>query len=112
MPTRLPVLLQSRKSARAGLATKIRNNANATACSIPPPESRQVRGRCESTTEGWRIVLKVRGISRDPSRPVNEDGAEIIDIGAGWAGLHEVAQGGKKAGRIVVGEKGGRILAQ
>src|SRR5712692_8965251 len=45
-------------------------------------------------------------------RPVNEDGAEVVDVGPGRSRAQEVAQPLEKSGRVVVGKKGGRIEAK
>src|ERR1700745_106306 len=56
--------------------------------------------------------LPSRGISLNPSRGVNEDSTEIIDVREGRARHQKVTQGTEEGGRIVVGEKGGRIEAE
>src|SRR5262245_65336797 len=48
---------------------------------------------------------------RDPSRPVNDDGAEVVHVGVGWSGGEKVAQGLKERARIVVCKKRGGIEA-
>jgi len=49
---------------------------------------------------------------RNESRPVNDDGAEIIDLGCGRPGLRTSPSPLKKPADFVVGEKGGRIEAE
>src|ERR1051326_1289886 len=49
---------------------------------------------------------------RDASWPVNDDGAEIIDIGRGRSRRQEIAKPREKPRGIVVSEKGGRIEAK
>ena len=51
-------------------------------------------------------------VSREPSRAVNEDSPEIIDVGACRPGRQQVPKLGKEFGRIVVGKKDGRIEAK
>src|SRR3954466_3474549 len=71
MPTRLEVLLQSRKSAAAGL---FHRHAAANASSgIRPGVMRAERGdkRRESFTVMHRSYIKSLTISRDPAGPVN-----------------------------------------
>src|SRR5262245_2015515 len=48
---------------------------------------------------------------RDPSRPVNDDGAEVVHVGVGRSGGEKVPQGLKERARIVVCKKGGGIEA-
>src|SRR5690348_8992290 len=48
---------------------------------------------------------------RDPSRPVNDDSAEVVYIGECRPWHEEVSQGRKESPRIVVREKGGGIEA-
>src|SRR3954467_947081 len=71
MPTRLEVLLQSRKSAAAGL---LHRDAAANASSgIRPAVMRAERGdkRRESFPVMQRSYIKSLTISRDPAGPVN-----------------------------------------
>src|SRR5262245_20210351 len=56
--------------------------------------------------------LPSRRLSLNPSRTVNENSTEIIDIREGRARHQKVAEGAEEGGRIVVGEKGGRIEAE
>src|ERR1043165_4674923 len=107
MPTRLPVLLQRRKSAAAGAANK---TANAQASESIPPARRTVRGLETGAKGGIRII--VSRISRVLRRAVNEDGAEVIDVGESGAGAQEVAESFEKSGRVVVGKKRGRMEAE
>ena len=62
------------------------------------------------------LLFTVRDVVDRPvaakSRPLDHDGAEIIDVREGRPGRHKIAERGKKAGRIVVGKKRGRIEAE
>ena len=53
-----------------------------------------------------------RGISREGSCAVNENGPEIIDIGQGWPGQQKIVELGEKYHGVVVGKKRGRIEAK
>src|SRR5262245_1350685 len=101
MPTRLPVLLHRRKSAAAALTSAVSTVPAMSACRTTIGGC-QPNGACDLA---WRISLIV-------SRPVNEYGTEIIDIRESWPRRHQAPQAGKKSGRIVVGEKRGRIEAE
>src|SRR5579883_2025431 len=104
-PTRLAVLLQTRKSANAGRAcAKARTQRKAastqTRCTtrrhVPMVGCCVMPGGCE-----WRRE----------SRSVNDDSAEIIDVGGCRTRRQQVAQPREEPRGIVVGEKGGRIEA-
>src|SRR5262249_8440996 len=56
--------------------------------------------------------LRSRSNRNPPSMSVNEDRAEIVDIGVSRSGLKQVAQAFEKTGRIVFGKKRGRIQAK
>src|SRR6185503_6150161 len=105
-PTRLPVLLQRRKSAHAGSA-EIRTNS--TAAAAARAEDRKKRRGAEKANAFTCRRFRLRGLSRGGSRCVNDDGAEVVHVGVGRAGLEQVAQPREKARGIVVGEEGGRI---
>src|SRR2546423_1428276 len=108
MPTRLPVLLHSRKSAAAGAANS-RTNAPASE-SIPAPRG-GVRGQIRLASRRTIRIIALR-TSRGFHLAVNEDGAEVIDVGEGGARAEEIAQALEKSSGIVVGKKGGRIEAE
>src|SRR5689334_10854308 len=101
-PTRLPVLLQRRKSAFAG-ATVSRRTGSA----------RSANGRKEAWRETGKTNAVTRpvkgGVVRGRSDPVNEDGAEVVHVGVGRTRLQQATEPGEKPGRIVVGKKGGGI---
>src|SRR5579885_3789780 len=106
MPTRLPVLLQRRKSALAHRA-----DANTNTAAIPAITAVQRL----AAIKGKRLTIRRFGVarlSRDLSRAVNDDGAEVGHIGEGVSGNQQVAQPTEKPCGIVVGEKGGRIEAE
>src|SRR3569833_4396832 len=103
-PTRLPVLLQRRKSAQAGAA------ANMTSSSAGTAARNSVRMRRGGA--GKANAVPSVAIERDVAealRAVNDDGAEVVHVGVGRAGLEQVAETREKAGGIVVGEERGRI---
>src|ERR1700751_551036 len=115
MPTRLPVLLHRRKSAAAGPAVAPRT----TATSDNPPSAARVPHRFRPVLAGapsifvdsakyWSAVR----ISLRRSGAVNEDGAEVVDVGEGRPGSEKVAEAREERGGIVFGEKGGRIEAK
>src|SRR5690348_2639806 len=105
MPTRLVVLLHRRKSATAGAA-----------CSVAPAPASATsvvmrRAARQQVAMVGRLIMPAARNLRDGSRSVNEDRAEVIDVGAGRAGRQEIAERREKAGGIVVGKKRGRIEA-
>src|SRR5258708_7629621 len=118
MPTRPPVLLQSRKSAKAGLAISIvktiatrAGRKNATLAGMP-----RNRGLTKLTSVRQFLCpaparRRIGGISREASGRVNEDRAKVIDVGVGRSGGQEVAERFEKRRRVIVGKKGGRIEA-
>src|SRR5215831_818336 len=89
IPTRLPVLLQRRKSALAGSAV----TASAAMMSVAPASARVAAERCR----GWRrtpaLVYRCfippalnspdgpNAISRELLRTVNEDRPEVVHVG-------------------------------
>src|ERR1700676_3720741 len=96
MPTRLAVLLQSRKSAAAGPAET--NSANATTA--------------PKTSAPAAVLVKIpRLISGADSASnrwsVNDNGAEVGDVGERRAGREQIADAVEKPRGIVVGEKRG-----
>src|SRR5215213_9941862 len=109
MPTRLPVLLQRRKSALAGAADDSTTNAQ-TSGSI------QCRGRKAPLLTKLAPIRAIRimplRISRWFHAAVNEDGAEVIDVREGGTRAQETAHTFEEAGGIVVGKKRGRIEAK
>src|SRR5688500_9200276 len=112
MPTRLPVLLQSRKSAAAECgkaATPI--NAMARGRNARARKHRRGDNRSQSTLLRPGSALE-GGISRKGSRGVNDDCPEVIDIGEGRSGHQKVPERGEEFGGIVVGQKRGRIEAK
>ena len=64
-----------------------------------------MRGRAKRGLPSWGPV------SRGGLRPVNDDSAKIVHVGPRGSGFHQVAELAEKPGRIVVGEKMGRIEA-
>src|SRR5258705_9948968 len=116
MPTRLVVLLHSRKSAAAGSGAIVKAPArsmqpNAAPASTGRNRSQPLRGA--TMVRPWLIasIPLGEGISREASRTVNENGPKIIDVGMGWPWREKVAQFGEEFGRIVVVKKDGRIEA-
>src|SRR5215204_5772768 len=112
MPTRLPVLLQRRKSAAAGCAKATIPIKAITAGSnarVTPP--RRIGNRSKSTSV-WPGALTKAGFSREDSGRVNEDGPEVINIGEGRSGHQKVPERGEELGGVVVGQKRGRIEAK
>src|SRR4029077_12577428 len=59
-----------------------------------------------------RWVMPGGSDCRDASRPVNDDGAEIVNVGGGRCRREEIAKPREKTRGIVLGEKGGRIEAE
>src|ERR1043165_8381707 len=106
MPTRLPVLLHRRKSAAAGVAKAAASNAQAATHTgtHDAPDATKV------LIFPTRIIRST--ISRRFHRAVNEDGAEVIDVGEGWARAEKIAQALEEARGVVVGKKHGRIEAE
>src|SRR5215472_8842233 len=102
MPTRLDVLLHRRKSAAAG------------------PVDKRVSGRAANTLANSatlnlfatmpRLIPSVDSFSI--GGPVNDDGAEVGDVGERRTGYEQVADRLEKPRRIVVGEKRGGIEAK
>src|ERR1051325_11422045 len=100
-PTRLPVLLQRRKSASAGCAEQASNAVPAAKRTMRLRES----GRDEAIIDSARI-------SADCLQAVNDNGAKVVHVGEGGAGFDEVPERREECGRVVVGKKGGRIDAK
>src|SRR5215813_9851239 len=103
MPTRLEVLLHRRKSAAAGCVS---------AASRMPVRSEHRAVMVIRAVQNRVPFLPSRRLSLNPLRSVNENSTEIIDVREGRARHQKVTQGTEKGGRIVVGEKGGRIEAK
>src|ERR1043166_7804339 len=106
MPTRLPVLLHSRKSAAAGETNAmVRSAQRASAGQHSAPDTRSC-----TLIPPTRIIRLA--ISRRFHLAVNEDGTEVIDVGEGWARAQQIAQALEEAPGVVVGKKHGRIEAK
>src|SRR5690242_4809657 len=105
MPTRLAVLLQTRKSALAGAAA----NAVPTPAQAASAQARRAAHRHPPVVVARLMPGGCNG--RNGSRFVDENGAEIVDVGGSRPRRQEIAETAEKAGRIVVGKKGGRIEA-
>src|SRR5262252_664862 len=109
MPTRLFVRLQIRKSAVAGVAISAANAMKA--------RYRRAGGEHRSIIAQSRFP-KVSPYLIGSSRhrpglpPVNEYGAEIVDIGIGWSRLKQIAQAFEESGGVVFGKKRGGIEAK
>src|SRR5262245_29329168 len=119
MPTRFPVLLQSRKSALAGSAHNMQapmtSMAQARACAPARRRTRRIAVlvRCRLLPSALRAARTVRApISREPSSPVNEDGPEVVHVGQGGSRGEQIAQFLEEFRRIIVLKKGGRIEAE
>src|SRR4051812_28268375 len=113
MPTRLPVLLQRRKSAAAGCA-KAATPVSAIAAGS---KARVTKPRMDGSSRGKSTLIRPGsfpkgGISREGSGGVNEDGPEVINIGEGRSGHQQIPERGEEWGGIVVGQKRGRIEAK
>src|SRR5689334_5122036 len=101
MPTRLPVLLQRRKSAAAGCAwattavhdIAARNNARVT--------KRPRAGNRSNSTLMRPGSCPTGGISREASGSVNEDGPEVINIGESRPRHQKIPERGEEIGGIV-----------
>src|SRR5215831_11365634 len=109
-PTRLPVLLHRRKSAFAGCAEAASNSATGTAARMRIREMRRlaaISGGAVTTVVGSKDAR----FWRDPSRPVNDDSAEVVYVGECRPWHQEVSQGLKESPRIVLREKRGGIEA-
>src|SRR3954471_9884845 len=106
MPTRLPVLLQSRKSAAAGVAKALASSAQAASSTgqHDAPEA------ISFVIPPSRIIPLA--ISRRLHLAVNEDGAEVIDVRESGTWTQEIAQTFEKTRGVVVGKKRGRIEAK
>src|SRR6185437_4617841 len=105
-PTRLPVLLQRRKSACAGRAVMKANSRAGAAARRNDRRRRRGAGKANAVT---CRRFRWSGLSRGGSRRVNDDGAEVVHVGVGRARLQQVAEPREEFGRIVVGEKRGGI---
>src|SRR5262245_37229202 len=105
MPIRLPVLLQRRKSADAGVAKAQPRSAHAAKARrghAPDPGT-------PTLIPPARIIRLA--ISRRFRLTVNEDGAEVIDVRERGTWTQQAAQALEEACGIVVGKKRGRIEA-
>src|ERR1700733_4311678 len=100
IPTRLAVLLQRRKSAAAGLAdparAKIVTIVSTSTLAAVLEKFPCLIATSESASTGW---------------PVNDNGAEVGDVGKRRTGREQIADAVEKPGGIVVGEKIGGIEA-
>src|SRR5262249_30468525 len=109
-PTRLPVLLQSRKSALAGCEEAASNSAPGIAARARIRERRRL-----AAISGGAVTIvggfKNSPVWRGPARPVNGDMPEIVYVRECRPRHQEVSQGLEKSPRIVVGEKDGGIEA-
>src|ERR1044072_9650405 len=106
MPTRLPVLLQRRKSAAAGVAKAQPRSAQAAS----------TIGRGNAPDIGTPTLIPptriIRlAISRRFRPTVNEDGAEVIDVRECGTRAQQGAPALEEARGVVVGKKRGRIEA-
>src|ERR1044072_4283075 len=107
MPTRLPVLLQSRKSAAAGVVKATARNAQA-ARSIG---RRNAPDQTHPTLFPTARIIRL-AISRRFHLAVNEDGAEVIDVRECGTRPEQAAQALEEARGVVVGKKRGRSEAE
>src|SRR5215467_9505018 len=111
MPTRLPVLLQRRKSALAGWAV----STTAAMTSAPPasarPATKRYRGwrrtpalvdRCFIPPETQPARRSEKPISRELLRTVNDDRPEVVHVGQRRTRRHQIAKFLKEFRRIVV----------
>src|SRR6516165_7275803 len=102
MPTRLDVLLHSRKSAAAGAVDEMMSGSAATALAKSPPRTRFATiTRLISSADSFSI-----------GAPVNDDGAKVGHVGERRARYEQVADDVEKPRGIVVGEKRGGIEAE
>src|SRR5690242_2941194 len=102
MPTRLGVLLHRRKSAAAGPVEEMMSGSAAIElASSAPPNLFATMGRLIEDAGSFSI-----------GGAVNDEGAEVRDVGERRPGYEQVADGVEKPRRIVVGEKRGGIEAE
>src|SRR5215470_19632763 len=105
MPTRLVVLLQSRKSAAAGSPA----SATAPTVSMPPKRAlvRRRRAGCKLVMVRRPFIVP-RGGGFHAGRyglsttTINHDSAEIVHVGMGSTWSQKVANTGEEFGRIIV----------
>src|SRR5262245_11141015 len=114
MPTRLVVLLQSRKSAAAG------SGASTIQLARAQPKRAPIR-RQHGT---WcKLIVVRRSFHRSgagfhagryglSTSTINQDSAEIVHVGASRPRFQKVTKAGEEFGRIVVTKVGGRIEAE
>src|SRR5437867_12282676 len=98
MPTRVPVLLQSRKSALALSATNVTAKSSIAAM----PWAMQIqRDFAKQPSVGMELRVFIAPHIADspqglhttrPLRTVNEDCSEVIHIGQSWTWKEEIAQ--------------------
>src|SRR5262245_35105056 len=127
MPTRLLVLLQRRKSARAGSAVSADAATSNAPASMGTPASTQVpavRGRAAARRIldlVYRCLIPPAfqapdgpnvPISREFLRTVNDDSPEVVHVGQRRSWRHKIAESFEEFGRIVVVKKDGRIEAE
>src|SRR6185295_1712084 len=81
-----------------------------------PARARSPRWRAGTGSNGARAKPNASPysgpVSREGLRAVNDNGAKVVHVGTGRAGLNEIAEPAEKAGGIVVGEEGGGIEAK
>src|ERR1043166_4746509 len=89
------------------------------ATSDNPPSAARVPHRFRPVLGALSIIRRITAEYRDAGRisprcsgPVNEDGAEVVDVGEGRPGGEQIAEPREERGGIVLGKKGGRIEAE
>src|SRR3954466_50098 len=97
-------MLQRFRSALAGVAARPPARDSASSSASPPrlrrpPCARAIMGRAARASRAANGPRLRRQLLAD------EDNPAIIDVGSGWSGSDEVAQGLEEARRIVLGEK-------
>src|SRR5262245_21086558 len=114
MPTRLVVLLQSRKSAAAGSGASTIHPASAQAKKAPV--RRQHGTWCKLIVVRRSFIVPGAGFRAGryglSTSSINQDSAEIVHVGTGRAGFQKLAKLGEEFGRIIVTKVGGRIEAE
>src|SRR5712675_3181342 len=118
MPTRLVVLLQSRKSAAAGSGASTIEPASAQPKRTPErvPVRRQQWAWCEFIVVGRSFVVPGAGFHAGryglSTSSIDQDSAEIVHVGVGRPRCQKVVKAGEEFGRIVVTKVGGGIEAE
>src|ERR1043166_5708490 len=89
------------------------------ATSDNPPSAARVPPRFRPVLGAPSIIRRITTEYRDAGRisprrsgPVNEDGAEVVDVGPGRPGGEQIAEPREERGGIVLGKKRGRIEAE